>query len=341
MSDEQRIPVAVVGCGRMGRLHARVYSQMPQVRLIGTYDANPEAAAQTAKEYGGQPFAKLDDLLDQMRAVTIAVPTEHHLSTAEPFLRRGIACLIEKPLAKTVEEGTKIAAIAREHGAVVQVGHIERFNPVIRALERIDLHPGFIEVVRVSPLTFRSLDVGVVLDVMIHDIDIVLKLARSPVVSVDAVGMSITGDVEDICNARLKFANGCIANLTASRMALKTERRLRVFGPEGYVSIDYQKKQGVVAYRKEAMATIRETLRKVRRGEVSGAQLSYADLVQIEQLDIDDVEPLRAELDAFIDAATNKSCRPEVSAEDGVAAVEVATRIVAAIPRSLLNPSNA
>src|SRR2546423_322748 len=168
---------------------------------------------------------------------------------AEPLLARGMGCLIEKPITKTAEEARRVVDQAKAGGAVVQVGHIERFNPAIRAMDRLGIRPRFIEVTRISPMTFRSIDVGVVLDMMIHDIDIVLRLAASNVAKIDAVGVSVIGEVEDICNARLTFENGCVANVTASRLALKTERRLRVFSPDAYVSLDFQKRYGMVARR--------------------------------------------------------------------------------------------
>jgi predicted dehydrogenase len=325
------LPVAVVGCGRMGRLHARVYSQMPQVRLVGVYDADAAKAQETAEQYGTRAVGDPAELLPLARAVTIAVPTRHHLSVAQPFLARGIACLIEKPLASDVAECRRIMDLASQSKAVVQVGHIERFNPAVRAMSRLDIRPWFIEVDRVSPLTFRSIDVGVVLDMMIHDIDIVLHMARSPLARLDAVGVSVTGQAEDICNARLIFENGCVANLTASRLALKTERRLRVFSPDAYVSLDYQKKRGTLVRRTGNVDAVRDAVDRIRSGEITDiSELNYQQLLQIEELKIDDTEPLRAELEAFAAAATG-AAKPIVSVEDGLAAVEVAQRIVAAI----------
>jgi predicted dehydrogenase len=328
MALNDKLAVAVIGCGRMGRLHARVYSQMPQVKLVGVCDRSEDAAAAVADEFETKAFANADDLLDKVQAVTIAVPTEFHLPTAEPFLKRGIACLIEKPLAKSIDECRAIAKLAKEHNAVVQVGHIERFNPAIRAMQRLGIQPAFMEVTRISPLTFRSIDVGVVLDMMIHDIDIVLRLASSQVKDVHAVGVSVIGNVEDICNARVTFMNGCVANLTASRLSLKTERKLRVFSADAYVSIDYQKKHGIVARRGGNMEALQQAVAKIRSGEIEDlSDLNFADLVHIEELEIDDTEPLRAELDAFI-AAANREAAVPVSVEDGLAAVELATRIV-------------
>jgi predicted dehydrogenase len=325
------VPVGVVGSGRMGRLHARVYSQMPTVRLVGVFDTDAERAKDVASEFHTEPFTHLDELADHVRAVTVAVPTHFHLATARPFLERGIACLIEKPLAKSAAEAREILDLSRRHNATVQVGHIERFNPVIRAMSRLNIEPRFMEVTRISPLTFRSIDVGVVLDMMIHDIDIVLMLAKSTPVKVDATGVSVIGDVEDVCNARVTFANGAVANLTASRLALKTERKLRVFSPDAYVSLDYQKKYGIVARRSGNLSAIRDAVGKIRAGEIDDlSQLNYADLVHVEELQIDDTEPLRAELDAFVEAVT-EGTRPIVSVEDGLAAVDLAERIVAAI----------
>src|SRR5207249_3477925 len=210
---------------------------------------------------------------------------------------------------------------SNKYTAIVQVGHIERFNPAIRAMQRLAIQPRFIEVVRISPLTFRSIDVGVVLDMMLHDIDIVLRLANSRVLRIDAVGVSVIGGVEDICNARLTFENGAVANLTASRLALKTERKLRVFSSDAYVSIDYQKKYGIVARRSENLAAIRDAVAKIRAGEIEDlSELNYAELVNVEELQIDDIEPLRAELESFVASVTTGS-PPEVPAEDGLAAV--------------------
>ncbi|MGH7177511.1 MAG: Gfo/Idh/MocA family protein, partial [Tepidisphaeraceae bacterium] len=280
---------------------------MPRVELVGVIDTDPDAARSAADEMGGRVFESADELAQHVRAVTVAVPTNVHAALAEPFLRRGVACLIEKPLAGDVTEARKIVKTACTHKAVLQVGHIERFNPAIRAMRRLEVQPRFIEVTRISPLTFRSIDVGVVLDMMIHDIDIVLMLARSPVARIDAVGVSVIGDVEDICNARLTFENGCVANMTASRLALKTERRMRVFSSDAYVSLDYQKRYGLVARRSRNLKAIRDAVARIRAGEIDDLlQLNFAELVNIEELEIDDVEPLRAELDAFMDAVEGK-----------------------------------
>jgi predicted dehydrogenase len=330
------MPVGVVGCGRMGRLHAKVYSQMPHVKLVGVYDVNPEAAQIAADEVGCSIFEDIESMMSRVSAVTIATPTNVHPDLAEPFLKNKISCLIEKPLARDVASARRIVDAAKASGTVVQVGHIERFNPAFIAMQRLNIHPRFIEVTRISPLTFRSVDVGVVLDMMIHDIDIVLQLAGSNCAKIDAIGVSVIGDVEDICNARLTFDNGCVANMTASRLALKTERRLRVFSRDAYVSLDYQKRYGIVARRSDNLNAIRDAVAQIRSGEITDlSQLNFMDLVNVQELAIDEIDPLRAELESFIEAASGR-CPPAVTAEQGLAAVELATRIVESItPQTL------
>ncbi len=323
-------PVAVIGCGRMGRLHARCYSQMPGVRLVGVYDRVAKAAEETAAAYATRAYTDVAPLLEMARAVTIATPTESHVSAAAPFITRGIACLIEKPMARTVRECREIVDLAGSHGAVVQIGHIERFNPIVAAVRRLGLAPRYLETTRISPMTFRSLDVGVVLDMMIHDIDIVLALADSAPAKVDAVGVAVLGRTEDACNARVEFENGVVATLVASRLAMKTERRLRMYSVDALVSLDYARKTAVLVRAEDNVALLRETAGKVSRGEVDPASLNYAQMIQTHQIVADTTEPIRAELDAFLEAARHQS-KPVVSAEAGMANVALAERIVSAI----------
>jgi len=330
--------IAVIGCGRMGRLHARVCSQFPAVNLTGVLDISADAAKNCAQQYSTRAYDDLSSLLRDAQACIIAVPTQQHLEIATQCLQAGVACLIEKPLAADSAAAQRIADLAQSKNITVQVGHIERFNPAVRAMGTLSIRPRFIEVTRISPLTFRSIDVGVVLDMMIHDIDIVLQLAASPVAKVDAVGVAILGPgaAEDICNARLTFENGCVANLTASRLALKTERKLRVFSPDAYISLDYQKKYAMVARRGGNLEAIRDAVAKIRAGEITDlSQLNFADLVNLEELAIDDVEPLRAQLESFVDSVHTHH-PPLVSALDGLAAVRTAERIVAAIHQQAL-----
>ncbi len=263
--------VAVIGVGRMGTHHARTYKKLAGARLAAVADADLERAATVADELGCAAYASAEELLARhpdVTAVSVAVPTRFHVETARPLLERKIACLVEKPLAPTVAAARELVDVATAHHATLQVGHTERFNPAVRAVVDMNVTPRFMEVDRVSPMTFRSLDVGVVMDMMIHDLDIVLMLADSPLVKVDAVGVAVLGEHEDVCYARLVFASGCVANLTASRLALKTERKLRVFSEIAYVSLDYQKRTGVVIRKSEnaaALERVREQIAGRRR----------------------------------------------------------------------------
>ncbi len=248
-SSSVPVDVAVVGVGRMGRHHARIYHQLPQTRLVAVVDGDAERAGEMADAYGCEALSSVEALLARhgsLGAVSVAVPTRHHLAVARPLLERRIACLVEKPLAPSPNEARQLVDLAKTHGATLQVGHTERFNPAVRAVAAMGITPRFLEVNRVSPMTFRSLDVGVVMDMMIHDLDIVLMLANAPIRQVDAAGVAVMGEKEDVANARLVFETGCVANLTASRLALKTERKLRLFSESAYVSLDYQQRSGLV-----------------------------------------------------------------------------------------------
>jgi predicted dehydrogenase len=333
---DQALPVAVVGVGRMGKHHARTYNNMDLTRLVAVVDFDEERAETVADEYGCRAFTSVAELLEhcpEVKAVTVAVPTKYHADSAYPLMEKGVACLIEKPLAGSVKEAVELAEFARQHDCVLQVGHTERFNPAVRAVAAMDITPRFLEVTRVSPMTFRSLDVGVVMDMMIHDLDVVLSLVDRPIVDVQAVGISVLGDKEDICDARLTFEGGCVATLKGSRVALKTERRLRLFSEDAYVSLDYGSREGIVV-RKTANA---EALDDVRSKLQDGADLSdvnYMDLVKIDQLEMDlpadEADQLTAQAKAFINAIQSGT-RPVVTAEQGYAAVDAAERIVAAI----------
>lgn len=315
----------------MGKLHSRVYSQMPGVRLVGVFDTVAASAQAVATQYGCRVLASLDEVKREVKAVTIATPTEHHLAMAKPLLEAGISCMIEKPLARNSNECRQLVDAAGRGGATLQVGHVERFNPAVRGIAVMGLTPRFIETVRVSPLTFRSIDVGVVLDVMIHDIDIVLSLAKSKVKHVEATGVSVIGGTEDVCNARITFENGCVANMTASRLALKTERRLRLATSDCWIAVDYAKKQGVIVRRGENVQMIRDTVAKVRTGEIADpTKISFMDMVKLEPLVVDNQDQLMAEQTDFV-AAIQGGRRPTVNGEDGMNAVELAERIIQAM----------
>jgi len=334
MTTAGPVRVAVVGAGRMGTHHARVYSQMPECQLVGVCDPVAASACKVTGQYGGRAFASVAEMLAAnvgVQAATIAVPTIYHRNIAEELLRAGVDILIEKPLAPNVEDGSAIVQLARAQQRVLQVGHSERFNPAVLALEKYALKPKFIEVHRISPMTFRSIDIGVVLDMMIHDLDIVNHLVKCPARDVVAVGVGVIGRHEDIANARITFTNGCVANITASRLALKTERKMRLFSPDAYVSVDYARKSGSVITRTANEAQLELVRQQVASGQIADlAQLNYPELVKYEELQIQDKEPLRAEQEAFIAAVKTRGI-PPVTGEDGLAAVDLAVRIAQSI----------
>jgi predicted dehydrogenase len=327
-----KIRTAVIGAGKMGEIHAKVYYQLPQSDLVAIVDTDAKKAKQLAKKYDCSAFTDAGDIIGKVDAVTISTPTIAHCQLAEIFIKNNIAVLIEKPLAANADEGRKIVELAKKYNTIVAVGHSERCNPVVQAIKRLEIEPKFIEAHRISPYPFRSTDVSVVLDVMIHDIDIVLSLAASKIKNVEAVGIGvIDNDKEDICNARITFENGCIANITASRLALKTERKVRVFSRQAYLSLDYLKKTGTVI-KAAPNIDIAKKVREIRDGGILNlAMVNWADLLHIENLEIDDKEPLRVEQDAFLRAVADKTHKPEVSAEEGLAAMECAEMILASI----------
>lgn len=329
----QKVCTAVVGAGKMGGIHAKVYSELAESELVGIVDVDIAKARKLAKKYKCAAFDNCEQIAGDVGAVTIATPTVTHLELGRAFIERGVSVLIEKPLAVTSAEGRRIVELGKECDVVVAVGHSERCNPVVQAMKRLKIEPKFIEAHRISPYPFRSTDVGVVLDVMIHDIDIILSLASSRVVRVDSVGVSVIGNEEDICNARIVFENGCIANVTASRLALKTERKVRVFSSQAYLSLDYFKKTGTVI-----KASPNIDIRQKVRGIMSGGKLdllkvNWMDLVHREGLKIDDREPLRIEQESFLRAVMDRSVCPEVSAEEGLSALECAEMILAGIQK--------
>lgn len=321
--------VAVIGTGRMGRHHARVYRLLDNVELVGVVDVDAQRAAAAAQEFGCTAYPDTATLLSahaDLRAASIATPTRHHAGAAEGLLPHGVACLIEKPLAASVTAAQGIVALARRHGALVAVGHTERFNPVVRAVADMRLIPRYIAVDRVSPMTFRSLDVGVVFDLMIHDLDIVLMLARSPLHDVQAVGVSVLGSHEDMASARLTFEDGCVASLTSSRLALKTERKLRVFTENAYLSLDYAQRSGMVL----SLTENRELLDRARARLAAGEDLTALDYTQVvaaRALTLPQEDALTAELSGFL-AAVRGEQAVAVDVDAGFAAVEAAQRVV-------------
>jgi len=340
-----KIRTAVIGAGKMGAIHAKVYNELPESDLVGIVDIDKNKADKLAEQYNCNSFKDCSEIINRVDAVTISAPTICHLDLAGSFIKNNIAVMIEKPLASDTAQARRIVALAKKHNVVAAVGHSERCNPVVQAVKRLNIEPKFIEASRISPYPFRSTDIGVVLDVMIHDIDIILSLAAGPkadgrvnrIKKIDAVGVNVIGDNEDICNARIVFDNGCIANITASRLALKTERKVRVFSRQAYLSLDYFKKKGLII---KATGNV-DVVKRIRQQQSSAgfdfSGVDWTKLLHIEQLDIDDKEPLRVEQEAFLRAVSDKTHSPEVTVEQGLAAMECAERILKAVKQHKWN----
>jgi len=326
-----KIRTAIVGAGKMGRIHAKVCKSLAQCDLVAIVDTDLTKAERMASNHDCDAFTDCAEILGKVDAVTISTPTAYHFELAEFFIKNKVAVMVEKPLASTVEQGKRIVELSEEYDTIVAVGHSERCNPVVQAMRRLDIEPKFIEASRISPYPFRSTDVGVVLDVMIHDIDIILSMAQSKIKKIDAAGVSVIDEKEDICNARIEFESGCMANITASRLALKTERKVRVFSRQAYLSLDYFKKTGMVI-KAAPNANLVSWIKEQRKNEnFNPLSVNWPDLLHIEELSIDDKEPLRLEQEAFMQCCLGERDRPEVSAEEGLAAMECAEGILESI----------
>jgi predicted dehydrogenase len=333
--QDTKIRTAVIGAGKMGAIHAKVYSSLPQSDLVAVVDTDFSKAKSLARKHKCSAFTDSSGLPGKIDAVTIATPTTAHYELAKFFIENGVAVLIEKPLASDSSQGREIVALAKSRGVVAAVGHSERCNPVVQAMKRLEISPRFIESTRISPYPFRSTDIGVVLDVMIHDIDIILSLAASKVEKVDAVGIGVIDpDKEDICNARIVFENGCIANVTASRLALKTERKVRVFSRQAYLSLDYFGKTGTIIKADTDNIDLINKIRQIKDGGMFDLlKTDWTKLVHYEKLQIDDKEPLRLEQESFLKAVADKQLKPEVSAEEGLAALACAEMILDSVKK--------
>jgi predicted dehydrogenase len=300
-----RLRIAVIGVGHLGQHHARLLSALDGVELVGVVDARPGRADEVAAKYGTRAWPVATDLIGRIDAVTIAVPTVSHLDVALPFLERGVGALVEKPLAPTVADADRLIETAERGGATLAAGHTERFNPAVVAALPLVADPRFVEVHRLGTFPERSLDIDVIFDLMIHDLDLLLASVRSEVVSIEAVGVNVLTPRTDIANARLRFASGCIANVTASRISRERVRKVRFFQHDSYVSIDYAAQEV-------------EVYRLAPRGSVPP--------IQGGKLDVVNDEPLRRELVDFVDAVRTRR-EPGVAGRAGRDALELATRI--------------
>lgn len=302
------VKVGVIGVGYLGRFHAQKYAAMEDVELVGVADADPARARQIAEECSTQPFADYRELLSEVEAVSIVVPTSLHHEVGKVCLQQGIDVLMEKPITTTLSEADDLIHLAREHGRILQVGHLERFNPAVLAMQPLLTHPLFIEAHRIAVFKERGTDVDVVLDLMIHDIDIVLSIVKAPIVSILTAGAPVVTQHTDIANARLIFANGCTANITVSRISMDNMRRMRIFQPGQYLSVDFGKKE-VMSVRLKPGAT--------------GA----APVPEISKSGFQDQDALELELRDFVQHVRDRS-RPAVAGEEGRRALDVALQVV-------------
>jgi predicted dehydrogenase len=304
----KKLRVGIVGVGHIGSNHARLYAEIPSTEFTAVYDLEPFRSRTIASKFGAAPAKSLDDFIGMVDAASVATPTNTHYDVAHALLSKGKHVLVEKPITDDTAQATELAELAARSGLILQVGHVERFNPVLGALEKHLTHPRFIEAHRLAPYTERSTDIGVVLDLMIHDLEVILNFVRSPLWSVDAVGVPVLSRSEDIANARLHFEDGCVANVTASRISPERVRKIRIFQEDAYLSLDYQNQSG-------------EIYRRV------GKQI-WRDRVEIEH-----GEPLKLELTSFIECASTGS-QPRVSGSQATAALELAVKITKQISSS-------
>ena len=328
MSRESQIRVAVVGCGVFGRNHARVYRQLQQegaaVRLVAVADPNLERARKLAQEFDTEVFSSADQLTGKIDAASVAVPTAEHLSVSAKLMEVGADVLIEKPIATSMDQASELIAIAERTQRVAQVGHLERFNPAVLATVPLVTQPMFFEVHRLSVFTPRSLDVDVVMDLMIHDLDVVLSLVKARVRDIRAVGLPVISDKVDIANVRIELDTGCVANFTASRVSTEKVRKLRFFQPHQYISIDYAR-QDVISIQVDARAAA-----ALMRGEVLPASSGPAPGIAVSKPKVEAHEPLRSEIEAFLNSVRSRNA-PAVTLEDGRKALQLALEINATI----------
>jgi len=305
----KRLRVGVVGVGHIGSNHARLYAEIPSAEFSAIYDVDLAKANVIAKKYRVTPAQSLDEFAEMVDAASIATPTNTHYEVARSLLARGKHLLIEKPITDNTRHASELAELATRDHLILQVGHVERFNPVLSALEARLTHPRFIEAHRLSPYPERSTDIGVVLDLMIHDLEIILHLVRSPVQTIDAVGVAVLSRGEDIANARLRFENGCVANITSSRISPERMRKIRVFQEDAYLSLDYEKQTGEIYRRAEGRITR-------------------------EKVEIAREEPLKHQLASFVECARSGR-QPRVSGFQAIAALELAMEITKRIDPSV------
>jgi len=318
-SKKEKIVCGVIGVGSLGQHHARIYTSMKNVEFAGIFETSDARAKEICEKHSCRRFATIEELGEVCDAVSVVVPTDRHAEVALPLLAKGCHLLIEKPICASLEEAEKVLAAAQAAHCIVQVGHIEHFNPVMSFLEKEIDRPGYITTERLAPYQTRGTEVGVVLDLMIHDIGIVLALVKSPIEKIDSVGMNVLSKTEDIANARIQFQNGCVANLSASRLSLKKNREIRIFQDNAYLSLDFMNQKGHLVKKSDLIAYgVKLKIGLTKPGDVSS--------IPVDDIPIEKGEPLAIELASFVDSVT-KAKQPKVGAALGKSALEVAITI--------------
>lgn len=321
----KKVKIGILGVGHLGRLHVQNYKSIADAEIIGVYDINFERCQEVAREFQVEAFENLDRLLDRIEAASIVVSTTHHFEVGKACLNKGIHCLVEKPITSTLGEADELIRLSNEKRTILQVGHIERFNPAIVALGDFELKPMFIESHRLASFNPRGTDVAVVLDLMIHDIDIILHLVKNPVQKIDASGVAVITDEVDIANARIGFENGCVANITASRISQKKMRKMRLFQRNAYIGVDFLQKFSEIYQLVDASETnIKTNQLPIEFGHVD--QSGKAKKIIYERRQIEEANALKMELESFIQSVQTGN-RPAVSGEDGREALRVAVEI--------------
>ena len=316
----EKVNVGIIGTGHLGRYHALNYNTIREANLVGIYDTDQERSKQVAHECKCSSFDSLNGLLESVEAVSIAVPTDFHFSVGKQVLEYGIHCLIEKPITSTIDEADKLIQLAEENNVVLHVGHIERFNPAMIAIQKMDLQPQFIESHRLAPFNPRGTEVAVILDLMIHDIDIILHVMNYPVSKIDASGVAVVSDSIDIANARIHFENGCVANLTASRISQKKMRKMRLFQKNAYISIDFLVNKSEIYYLEKNPPKGSRSLGEIGIGE-------NKKHVLYDKPKTGKVNSLKFELELFVQKIQGKEVEAVTGAE-GRSALEIAVKIL-------------
>ncbi|MEO6939250.1 MAG: Gfo/Idh/MocA family oxidoreductase [Candidatus Kapaibacterium sp.] len=327
-TNERPLRIGVVGVGHLGKIHARLWKEVEGAELIGVFDEVAESRDAIAKEYDVLAFEALEDILDSVDAISVVTPTFAHHAVAKVAIARGIHVLIEKPITTTLEEAEELLSLAITHNVKIQVGHVERFNPALLVVEPYLKNPRFFESHRLAQFTPRGTDVPVVLDLMVHDIDVILSLVKSPVVHIDASGIAVVSEQVDIANARIKFENGAIANVTSSRISQNPMRKLRIFERDAYLSIDFATKSAEVFRLLDEEAAKAVTTPMMRLGQIENAEKPRS--IVYERPVVKDLNPLKHELELFLHAIRTDT-EPIVSGIDGMRALKVANEIMVSI----------